>query len=1007
MPPTRPTNAAFREAFKSLRRTAGEHDVRDALHDALRAIGANRFALEYQLPTGPVDMASPESRVLIETKARDAVGPTKPGSGSEETQKDQAERYLRDAREMWLGDLFQARQPDEPRVFLTDGIKWWGYEIGPAGRLSVVARNFRAASEGELASFLRRYVVPSERRYKLPVPDDLIGELLSTFANDLDAVYRAQESNAEVQTKIALWRECLRGAGIVPPDDEPVGQASLFVRHTVLVVAARTLKVLLRGEDVSTVRPLLEEMSDGFTAWLVECHEGVDTIRRIAEKLDEYQWRGDTRDRLKEAYHKLIAREERKEFGEYYTPDWLAERVVAEMLDETWMDVAIRRAAAEKLSQRSLDGHTVLDPACGSGTFLFHAARRLFRHISERHPRRLRHARRIVARLVVGIDVHPIAVEMAEATLEMALPPPAADDAHPLLPQVFLGDALQATRRDDLSKDRMVTTSARGTDLTVPTVLAVHPESDVLISRLVRGAVQGESVAFPEIADSVHRGSLSQTLADLTRIVKEESNHVWVWHLRNIAGPVRLARTKAGRIVANPPWLMANDTPDGSRKNNIDQLRDEYGLRNQALRRRKSSTAGDLAAVFAARAAHLYLVASGKMGLVLPGGVLINQNWEPWRQGCWHSPANPGCHMDLIRAWGMNDLTPPPFPHTPSGSCVVFCERLGEDSTCQPDRTGLRDEDVGLWSGSPDAPSVRPKRSMAIEPSAYLDNWRIGAQSKPHGLLYVLKEAVDPVDKMTRKIRTKRSTKPPWRGLSLDAVVEVEALRELATPQALDRFKVNPDTYLIAPLVADGKSRLRIVAGVDDEQFAADLPLTLEYWKRASAEFHRRRAESAGATLLHNLDYKNTLSQQMAAIRWSKSRSRSRTKVIYNESGTSLKAARCSPAVIANQSLYWLNAETEEEALYLCGIINAECMQAAWRASKTAQMHFDKSPWRKVPVPRFDGEDRQHRAVVESARAIEAALLNSSDAPLEVREEDDFARLDRAVSSLMPRYAGL
>jgi hypothetical protein len=60
---------------------------------------------------------------------------------------------------------------------------------------------------------------------------------------------------------------------------------------------------------------------------------------------------------LKVLYESVIGSETRKQRGEYYTPGWLAEQVVG-------------TAVTAPLNQR------VLDPACGSGTFLFHAVRR-------------------------------------------------------------------------------------------------------------------------------------------------------------------------------------------------------------------------------------------------------------------------------------------------------------------------------------------------------------------------------------------------------------------------------------------------------------------------------------------------------------------------------------------------------------------------------------------------------------------------------------------------------
>jgi type I restriction-modification system DNA methylase subunit len=58
----------------------------------------------------------------------------------------------------------------------------------------------------------------------------------------------------------------------------------------------------------------------------------------------------------KSLYESLTDPAQRHDLGEYYTPDWLAAKIVA-------------HALTNPLEQR------VLDPACGSGTFLFHVIR--------------------------------------------------------------------------------------------------------------------------------------------------------------------------------------------------------------------------------------------------------------------------------------------------------------------------------------------------------------------------------------------------------------------------------------------------------------------------------------------------------------------------------------------------------------------------------------------------------------------------------------------------------
>ena len=64
-------------------------------------------------------------------------------------------------------------------------------------------------------------------------------------------------------------------------------------------------------------------------------------------------------DLFKPLYQDLFPRPLRRQLGEYYTPDWLAEHVL------------------DQVGYTGQPGQRLLDPACGSGTFLMLALRRL------------------------------------------------------------------------------------------------------------------------------------------------------------------------------------------------------------------------------------------------------------------------------------------------------------------------------------------------------------------------------------------------------------------------------------------------------------------------------------------------------------------------------------------------------------------------------------------------------------------------------------------------------
>lgn len=90
-------------------------------------------------------------------------------------------------------------------------------------------------------------------------------------------------------------------------------------------------------------------------------------VRKMISKLDEYnpgtfsEEPEQSRDLLKKLYQQLFPKSVRHDLGEYYTPDWLAEHVLNELGYEGDPDKRL------------------LDPACGSGTFLVMAINRIRR----------------------------------------------------------------------------------------------------------------------------------------------------------------------------------------------------------------------------------------------------------------------------------------------------------------------------------------------------------------------------------------------------------------------------------------------------------------------------------------------------------------------------------------------------------------------------------------------------------------------------------------------------
>jgi hypothetical protein len=118
-----------------------------------------------------------------------------------------------------------------------------------------------------------------------------------------------------------------------------------------------------------------------------------------------------------------LAGNERKETGSYYTPTSLVECLLDSALDPLLDEACAHGTVDERVAE--LLGLTVCDPACGSGHFLVAAARRIAKRIAaeetsdpEPPDAVVRTAlRRVVGRCIYGVDVNPMAAELAKVSL--------------------------------------------------------------------------------------------------------------------------------------------------------------------------------------------------------------------------------------------------------------------------------------------------------------------------------------------------------------------------------------------------------------------------------------------------------------------------------------------------------------------------------------------------------------------------------------------------------------
>ncbi len=228
----------------------------------------------------------------------------------------------------------------------------------------------------------------------------------------LAALHRTNARQPVVVANRGLWARLLEttlGAQLGDDDDD-----ELFIAHTLVVSVAKlaahalvelapeTLdpRTILSGERLASIGVYGVVEADVF-GWVAEVEGGDSFIRDLAHEVSELDWAAVQHDVLKALYESVIAAPIRKRLGEHYTPDWLAEIVTT-------------TALPDPLESR------VLDPACGSGTFVFHAARRCLA-AADSAGHGVGKAIEELTRSVVGMDLHPVAVSLARVTYLLAI----------------------------------------------------------------------------------------------------------------------------------------------------------------------------------------------------------------------------------------------------------------------------------------------------------------------------------------------------------------------------------------------------------------------------------------------------------------------------------------------------------------------------------------------------------------------------------------------------------
>jgi hypothetical protein len=415
---------------------------------------------------------------------------------------------------------------------------------------------------------------PTAERFRVDfgATSPAFADALESLSNAWNAVGQSSEARLAFDT----WQRYLTVTYGQLADQESQDLLRLFLKHTYLASLARLLiwASLSKGKTTVTLRETAKKIlsgqffeeqrienlvEDDFFQWVRRAKAEsllVPVWERTLSQLETYDLNQLNQDVLKGVYQELVDPKDRHDLGEYYTPDWLCERIVTELLPSGGFA-------------------SVLDPSCGSGSFL----RATIAHQLAANPDGTDASRlRQILENVIGIDIHPLAVIISRATYLLAIRSLVKGSKRPIQIPVYLADSLFLPAEvKQLILGEVPGFEIRFGDrkVSIPEELVKRPElfdpaisaaSRIAIDHAEGGKETCKTLAaylrkvVPQLYD--HRDADAMTDAiwkftdELSALIKQKQNSIWAFIVRNSYRPAMLhfGVLESYVITCRPRW---------------------------------------------------------------------------------------------------------------------------------------------------------------------------------------------------------------------------------------------------------------------------------------------------------------------------------------------------------------------------------------------------------------------------------------------------------------------
>ena len=985
------TESAKKELFKSLlvRLFPDDNSVQKIIDKM--SLGAEKTILNIpyktHTKTGYVD--TQYSKVIIEFK--------KNLKKNEEDAKEQLIEYL-------VGN-WKSGQEYLFTLIATDCIRWKIYapsyedilqnkDIGDIEISEVDNFELTEKTADEYFYFLDRYLFRTEKQFATleHIKKDF-GDTSGTFLTVI-AILKKQfdkvKEMPEVKNSFEQWHRFLSIAyGSFKASEE------IFLVHTYLSVFSKILAYTIISQEEYIGDDKMKDIIAGnifhelnidnfiendFYYWVSldgNFKSLKPVFRKIAQQISQYDFTTVDEDIFKGIYQELVDLETRHALGEYYTPDWLCEKVVD--------NLPIKKNS------------TILDPACGSGSFLRIAINRLKSVNPKLSATQL-------AQRVVGIDIHPLSVQIAKNTVLLALGNKIRSARKPIILRVYLANTLLSPEGSvklfGNEYKLMIDNEAYHIDTKIFQDANLFDEAINICDQLSEITKSEETEKLTTFSNIIRKRLIKYDLSDDTIVknfhkiyigikkTKEQGrDSIWKFILQNLYKPFFL-KGSFDFVVGNPPWLTYKDVTNKEYQDDLLELADKY----KNVPKRANMPHLEIGVIFLAHSASYFLKNKGEIAFVLPRSLLTADQHDNLRKGL-----TKGYRITTI--WDLKDISP--LFRIPS--CVVFGEKYNKIKVIRKEKietykglkiSGRIKEHDSSLKNVQDLLTIRKTkwhyvklgRSSALSDKVinisgklnyFQKHFKQGATVVPRNFYFVDIAQDQPPNWEERTLLVKTSediipdSKKPWKELTLTGRIYSKFLFRTAISKNIVPFGLINPPLVVLPIGTDqhGRNQIRLYNNnyLKEEGYLD----TASWFKKIEKLWNKNKTEkNRNISSIDYLNWQKKLTGQDLSKRY---------LIIYTASGKDANATiidreKLDLTFIVESKTYWYGTNNEDEAYYLTSFLNANYPNSIIKTFQTLGLFGPRDIHKRIleiPFSFYKPKDPDHQRLAELGKDCE------------------------------------